>query len=67
VAHRFFFGSGPQDVIALLVPHRKISQAKLSGFSMRVGEVDQRTGMDFNRLLDDAVEDDIEDDVERMW
>ena len=31
------------------------------------GPVQNRlTGLDFNSLLDDAVEDDIEDDVERM-
>jgi hypothetical protein len=32
-----------------------------------VDEVERQTGLDFNNLLDDAVEDDIEDDVEEMW
>jgi hypothetical protein len=39
----------------------------LPGFIISVDEVDRRTGLDFNNLLDDAVEDDIEDDVEAIW
>jgi len=56
-----------QDAIAFLVPHRDISKGDLPGFIVSVDEIEQRTGLDFNRLIDDAVEDDIEGDVERMW
>ena len=56
-----------QDAIAFLVPHRDISKGDLPGFIVSVDEVERRTGLDFNRLLDDAIENDIEDDVERMW
>ena len=61
------FDSVSIDAIAFIVPHRKISKSELSGFIVSVDEVELRTGLDFNSLLDDAVEDDIEDDVERMW
>ena len=56
-----------QDAIAFIVPHRKISKSDLPGFIVSVDEVERRTGLDFNSLLDDKIEDDIEDDVERMW
>ena len=56
-----------QDAIAFLVPHRKISKSDLPAFIVSVDEVEQRSGFDFNNLLDDLVEDDIEDDVEKMW
>jgi len=55
------------DAIAFLVPHRAISKGDLPGFIVSVDEVERWTGLDFNNLLDDAVEDDIEDDVEAMW
>lgn len=54
------------DAIAFLVPHRAISKRELPGFIVSVDEVERRTGLDFNNLLDDTVEDDIEDDVEAM-
>ncbi len=56
-----------QDAIAFLVPHRAISKGELPVFIVSVDEVEQRTGLDFNNLLDDIIEDDIEDDVEEMW
>jgi len=55
------------DAIAFLVPHRAISKGDLPGFIVSVDEVERVTGLDFNSMLDDAVENDIEDDVERMW
>ena len=56
-----------QDAIAFLVPHRTISKGELPVFIVSVDEVEHRTGLDFNNLLDDTIEDDIEDDVEEMW
>ena len=56
-----------QDAIAFLVPHMKISKSDLPGFIVSVDAVELRTGLDFNNLLDDALENDIEDDVEKMW
>ena len=56
-----------QDAIAFLIPHGNVSKSDLPEFIVSVDEVERVSGMDFNRLLDDAVEDDIEDDVERMW
>ena len=47
--------------------HWKISKSDLPAFIVSVDEIEQRSGFDFNNLLDDAIEDDIEDDVERMW
>jgi len=55
------------DAIAFLVPHRAISKGDLPGFIVSVDEVERVTGLDFNSMLDDGVEDDIEDDVEAMW
>jgi len=55
------------DAIAFIVPYRTISKGNLPGFIVSVDEVERRTGLDFNNLLDDAVEDDIEDDVEAIW
>ena len=56
-----------QDAIAFIVPHTNISRSDLPRFIVSVDEVEQRTGLDFNSLLDDAIENDIEDDIERMW
>jgi endonuclease G len=56
-----------QDAIAFLVPHRRLKKEALPVFIVSVDEVERQTGLDFNNLLDDAVEDDIEDDVEEMW
>ena len=56
-----------QDAIAFLVPHRKISKSDLPAFIVSVDEVERRSGLDFNNLLDDSIEDNMEDDVERMW
>ena len=49
------------------MPHRKISKSDLTAFIVSVDEIEQRSGFDFNNLLDDAIEDDMEDDVEKMW
>ena len=65
--YKVVYDSVSQDVIAFIVPHRAVSKSELSGFIVSVDEVEKRTGLDFNRLLDDVIEDDIEDDVERMW
>lgn len=43
-----------------------LSKSDILGFIVSVDEVERRTGLDFNNLLDDTVEDDIEDDVEHM-
>ncbi|MBW1694915.1 MAG: hypothetical protein JRJ41_12380 [Deltaproteobacteria bacterium] len=48
------------------MPHRAIPKGE-PGFILSVDGVERRTGLDFNSLLDDAVEDDIKDDVEGMW
>jgi len=39
----------------------------LPGFIVSVDEIERLTGLDFNNLLDDTVEDHIEDDVDAMW
>jgi len=65
--YKVIFDSGGLDAIAFLVPHRGISKGDLPGFIVSVDEVEQLTGLDFNSLLDDTVEDYIEDDVEAMW
>ncbi len=65
--YKIVFDPNAMDAIAFLVPHRAISKGDLPGFIVSVDDVEQRTGLDFNNLLDDAVEDDMEDDVERMW
>ncbi len=65
--YKVVFDSVGLDAIAFLVPHKKIGKSDLSGFIVSVDTVERLTGLDFNNLLDDAVEDDIEDDVERMW
>ncbi len=49
------------------MPHRPISKGDLPEFIVSIDEVERRTGLDLNSLLDDAVEDDIKDDVEAMW
>ncbi len=64
--YKVVFDSAGIDAIAFLVPHRAISKGDLPGFIVSVDEVEQLTGLDFNNLLDDGVEDDIEDDVEAM-
>ncbi len=65
--YKVIFDSVGMDAIAFLVPHRAISKGDLPGFIVSVDEVERRTGLDFNSLLDDTVEDDIEDDIEGMW
>lgn len=65
--YKVVFDSVSMDAIAFIVPHKAISKSELPGFIVSVDEVELRSGLDFNSLLDDAVEDDIEDDVERMW
>lgn len=65
--YKIIFDPVGQDAIAFLVPHRAISKGDLPGFIVSVDEVERWTGLDFNSLLDDAVEDDIEDDIEAMW
>ena len=65
--YKVVYDSVSQDAIAFLVPHRNISKSELPECIVSVDEIEQRTGLDFNRLLDDVIEDDIEDDVERMW
>ena len=55
------------DAIAFLLPLRTISKWDLPGFIVSVDEVEWRTELDFNNLLDDGVEDNVEDDVEAMW
>ncbi len=64
--YKIVFDPNAMDAIAFLVPHRAISKGDLPRFIVSVDEVEERTGLDFNNLLDDAVEDDIEDDVESM-
>lgn len=44
-----------------------LSKSDISGFIVSVDEIERRTGLEFNNLLDDTVEDDIEDDVDVMW
>jgi endonuclease G len=61
------YDAANQDCIAFIVPHTGISKSDLPNFIVSVNEVEARTGFDFNRLLDDALEDDMEDDVEMMW
>jgi len=65
--YKVVFDSVGMDAIAFLVPHRTISKSDLPGFIVSVDEVERLTGLDFNNLLDDGVEDDIEGDVERIW
>jgi len=65
--YKIVFDPAGLDAIAFLVPHRAISKGELPGFIVSVDEVEQLTGLDFNSLLDDTVEDYIEDDVEAMW
>ena len=43
--------------------HRTISKAELPEFIVSVDKIERLTGLDFNNLLDDA----LEDDVEAMW
>lgn len=65
--YKVVFDSINMDAIAFIVPHRKISKGELTGFIVTVDEVETRAGRDFNRMLDDTVENDIEDDLESMW
>jgi len=65
--YKVVYDSISQDAIAFIVPHRAISKGDLPAFIVSVDEVERRTGLDFNNLLDDEIEDDIEDDVEAMW
>ena len=61
------YDSISKSAIAFIVPHRAISKSELSGFIVSIDEVEMRTGLDFNNLLDDSLEDDIEKKVEHMW
>jgi len=54
-----------QDAIAFLVLHRPLTK-ELPGFILSVDEIERRTGLDFNNLLDNGIENDIEDDIEKM-
>ena len=65
--YKVVFDPAGMDAIAFLVPHRAISKGDLPGFIVSVDEVERLTGLDFNSMLDDGIEDDIENDVERMW
>jgi endonuclease G len=65
--YKIVFDSAGLDAIAFLVPHRAISKRELPVFIVSVDEVERLTGLDFNSLLDNAIENDIEDDVESMW
>jgi len=55
------------DTIAFIIPHRVIPKSELPAFIVSVDEVELRSGLDFNNLLDDPLEDYIEADVESMW
>jgi len=65
--YKVVFDSINMDAIAFIVPHREISKGELPGFIVSVDEVETAAGLDFNRMLDDTVENDIEDDLESMW
>ena len=65
--YKVVYDSISKDAIAFIVPHRAISKGELHGFIVSVDEVEARTGLDFNNLLDDSLEDDIENKVEHMW
>jgi len=65
--YKIVFDPAGLDAIAFLVPHRPISKSELLGFIVSVDEVERVAGLDFNSLLDDALEDDIENDIEKMW
>lgn len=65
--YKVVYDSVSPGAIAFIVPHRNISKGELPGFIVSVDEVEMRSGLDFNNLLDDSIEDDIEDDVENMW
>jgi len=65
--YKVVFDPAGMDAIAFSVPHRAISKGDLPGFIVSVDEVERVTGLDFNSMLDDGVEDDMEDDVEAMW
>jgi len=56
-----------RDAIAFLVPHKRLKKEELPVFIVSVDEIEQRTGLDFNNLLDNGIDDDIEDDIEEMW
>jgi endonuclease G len=65
--YKVVYDSISKSAIAFIVPHRAISKSELSGFIVSIDEVEMRTGLDFNHLLDDSLEDDIEKKVEHMW
>lgn len=65
--YKVVFDSVGMDAIAFIVPHRAISKSELPKFIVSVDEVELRSGLDFNNLLDDPVEEDIEADVKGMW
>ncbi len=61
--YKVVYDSVRQDAISFLLPHRNISKSEIPAFIVSVDEIERRTGLDFNRLLDDV----IEDEVEVMW
>ena len=61
--YKVVFDPDGQDAIAFLVPHRRLKKEELPVFIVSVDEIEQRTGLDFNNLLDYAVE----DDIKEMW
>ena len=61
--YKMVFDPGSQDAITFLVPHRPLSKGELPAFIVSVDEIERRTGLDFNNLLDDT----LEDDIEEMW
>jgi len=65
--YKVVFDSAGMDTIAFIIPHRVIPKSELPAFIVSVDEVELRSGLDFNNLLDDPLEDYIEADVESMW
>ena len=56
--YKVIYDAAGIDAIAFLVPHRPVSKGELPAFIVSVDEVERQTGLDFNNLLDDTVEDD---------
>ncbi len=65
--YKVVFDAISKDAIAFIVPHKAITKGELQGFIVSVDEVEARTGLDFNNLLDDSIEDDIENKVKNLW
>jgi endonuclease G len=57
--YKIVFDSAGLDAIAFLVPHRAISKGDLPAFIVSVDKIERMTGLDFNNLLDDGIENDI--------